>query len=702
MGVMNKLRESTPIILWTLVLSFGILWVLQDTQVFDNIGMASAQRLALVDDSEITYEEYQRALDQQLQQYQMQTGESLPEQLIDTYREQVFNALVDNVLREKEMERLGITVSDAEVIEMVMGEDPDPFIRQQFSDGQGGIDRNALRSALDNADAREQWVLVEEYLRNKRRQEKLDQLIAATARVSDSEVSAEYVRRNKRVDIEYVALRYADIPDDSVQADDRRLRAYYNDHEEDFQRQKTFDVQYVSYSKLPSHEDTLQVARELEELRDEFAATENDSLFLARQGSERPYTSSFFRPDELDGELSTAVFEDPAAGRIVGPIQIGGTFHMAKIIEARPLTDTVVRARHILIRSAETDDAETRAAARQEASDLMTRIRAGEDFAELAREFSDDPGSGRMGGDLGWFGPDRMVKPFETAAFGARVGQLVGPIETQFGYHIIEVQQRGTQEVRIADLAYNVSASNTTLRGISEAADDLQYFASDSGSLAAEAEKTGRQVQEVSIQEDMTMIPGLGNARAFLNFLSTAEEGAISEVIDRPEQVVVLQLTRTVDAGVRPFDEVTEEIRPRVLLEVKKERQVERLQEASSGSDGLEAVARRVGSTVASAQGLSFTNLVVQGVGREPKVVGRALGAKANGLLSGVVAGESAAFLVQVTNTSEADASAMPEATRNQIRQDLLNRKRQQIQARWLAELRETATIEDNRSRFSL
>ncbi len=702
MGVMNKLRESTPIVLWTLVLSFGILWVLQDTQVFDNIGFASAQRLAVVDGTEITYEQYQRALDQQLQQYQMQTGESVPDQLIDAYREQVFNALIDNVLREREMERLGITVSDAEVIEMTMGEDPDPFIREQFSDGAGGIDRAALRSALDNADARDQWILVEEYLRNKRRQEKLDRLIAATVRVSEGEVTEEYRRRNKRADISYVALRYADIADDSVSVDDRFMRRFYGENREDFQREKTWTVSYVGFSKLATREDTLRVSQELAALTDQFAAAEDDSVFVARQGSERPFTSAFFRPDELDPELAEAIYQDVTPGRVVGPVQVGGTFHLAKILDTRPLSDTAVRARHILIRSADTEEAEVRSEARQKAADLAARIRRGEDFAALAREFSEDPGSGMRGGDLGWFGPDRMVKPFEDAAFAARVGQVVGPVETQFGYHLIEVQERASREVQIADLAYSVTPSSATLRLISERADDLQYFASESGDLAAEASKNGLSVEEVSVQEGMDFIPGIGNARAVLNFLAEAGPAAVSEVLDRPDQVLVMQVKSITPAGIRPYEEVVDEIRPRALLEAKKQRQIERLRSASASSQDLNAVAGRLGTSVQAAQGLSFTNLIIPGAGREPRVVGRALGASEAGLLPEVIEGESAAFLVRVTNTTEPDVANIPEATRLQIRQELLNRKRQQVQSSWLARLRDAAEIEDNRSRFSL
>jgi peptidyl-prolyl cis-trans isomerase C len=104
-----------------------------------------------------------------------------------------------------------------------------------------------------------------------------------------------------------------------------------------------------------------------------------------------------------------------------------------------------VNARHILIRP-EDEGEEAREAALQRAKALMEELNAGGDFAELAKEHSDDPGSGVNGGELGWFGRGRMVEPFEKAAFAAAVGELVGPVESQFGYHIIQVTDRKEAE----------------------------------------------------------------------------------------------------------------------------------------------------------------------------------------------------------------------------------------------------------------
>ena len=105
-----------------------------------------------------------------------------------------------------------------------------------------------------------------------------------------------------------------------------------------------------------------------------------------------------------------------------------------------------VHARHILISiktpEAPSDDALDKPQARAKAGELLKRIRAGEDFGSLAKEFSKDPGSKENGGDLGWFGRGRMVPEFEKAAFALQPGQVSDIVESQFGFHIIKVDER--------------------------------------------------------------------------------------------------------------------------------------------------------------------------------------------------------------------------------------------------------------------
>jgi len=696
MGVMNKLRENTGVILWILVISFGIIWVLQDSGAFDVVGR-TGDTIAEVNGDPISYQEYVRAVEAQMQAYQQQTGEAPTPQMSDLIREQVFNALVEERLREQAMERLGITVTDDEVVQMVLGDNPHPIIKAYFGDENGNVNRALLQNFIDNPAAREDWIRLEEYLRAERARQKLEQLLLATVRVSDQEVAEEYRRRTLRADARYVALRYAEVPDDSVSVTESDLRRYYNEQRDDFKRKRTYRVAYVALPKNPTAEDTLQVLEELNRLKERFAQTENDSLFLARYASERPFTDAFFRRDELDPALGDVVFDDPQPGKVVGPVVAGGLAHLVKIRAVRPSEETVIRARHILIRAPE-GDAEARRQARQEALELKRQLEQGADFATLAREHSDDPGSARRGGDLGWFGRGRMVEPFEEAAFSAPIGRVVGPVETRFGYHLIEVTGRSNVEVQIADLAMRLAPSLATLNRIQERMEDLAYYAEESGDFEGEAQRMGLQVQEMRVEEDQQFLPGIGQSRAILNFLAGADEGDVSQVIELDDRFIVLQLVEVIPKGYRSFEEVREEIRPRVLLEKKKEVQVARMRRALQ-QHGFDGLAEALGTTVQTVTQLSYNQTLIPGLGREPRFVGTVFGLQ-EGETSGVVEGENAAFVVQLAKLYE--PPPLGEQMREQIRQQLLNQRRQQVLTQWLAALREQADIKDYRRRFEL
>ncbi len=696
MGMMTKMRESTGVILWILVLSFGGLWVLQDSGALDNVGIQQRQNIAVVGGEPILYEEYTRALEQEVRSYQQQSGEAPTQAVRDQYADVVYDRLVENKLREREMDRLGIRVTDDEVQRMFTGPTPDPLVAQLFSDAQGNLDRGLLQSAIDNPEATQDLIAIEEYLRNKRRSEKLGALLGASVRVTDAEVDAEYVRRNRTAQGRYVALRYAEISDSSIAVEDRDFKAYYEANRDDFERERTVSVDFVTLSQEPSAEDSAAVMRDLTGLRPEFAAAQNDSLFVTRNFSQRPYDGSYVGPGDIEGEIAEQVFDDLTIGRLVGPVLVGDEARLVKITDVRPGAAPAVRARHILFGQRGDDEAQ-RAAQRQQALDVRQRLRDGESFETLARQYSQDPGSAARGGDLGWFGQGRMVPPFEEAAFSAQTGEVVGPVESDFGFHLIRVENRTDQEVRLAQLSQAVGTTSATLRKVRDQADDLTYFTEEGGDFATEAERLGLPVQQAVVTGGQTFIPGLGNSRAVRSFVARADEGDVSDVIDTGTDFVVVRVDEVQPEGFRPFEEVRAEIEPRVRLERKREQQLARLRD--TGMTDLDAIGTALGVPVRTTRDLALSDLVVPGLGREPAFVGTLHGLD-RGQTSGPVGGENAAFVIESTAVTEADPSAMTAEERTTLRTELLNQRRQRVQQQWIERLREDAEVEDHRSLF--
>ena len=166
--------------------------------------------------------------------------------------------------------------------------------------------------------------------------------------------------------------------------------------------------------------------------------------------SEEPYAFTggdlgLRRQAELPS-LFTDIVVNMREGGYAGPIENGNAFHFIYLLEKRGGTQIIpqTRARHILIKPSEILTSEE---ARALAKNLKNRILSGEDFEEVAREYSEDIGSAQEGGELGWASPGQMVPVFENAMAQAEINEVTEPFESPYGWHILQVLERRQQDV---------------------------------------------------------------------------------------------------------------------------------------------------------------------------------------------------------------------------------------------------------------
>ena len=589
MGVMEKMRKSTGIILWVLIFSFGVLWILADTQFFDAI-MAGPRSLGSVNGDPISLEEYNNRISYYIEQYSQQTGNSVTPEMRAYYEDQAWEDLVTSKLVQQKMDQLGISVSDQEVVNMITGENPDPFIRQQFQREDGTIDRVALQAAIEAPENSQIWVMVEQQLRQKRRQQKISNFVQSSMRVSSYEVEQQYIRDNTSADISFVRFPYAEVPDSAVEIAESDLRRYYREHQDRYEQQESYRFKYVSFDKTPTSEDTARTIRELRNIRDEFAQAENDSLFLFQQQSTTPYSAEFVDKSEIREEFRPVL--DLQNGEVSQPIQTGGKVNLLKKID-------------------------------------------------------------------------------ETA-----------------------------DQVKFVVLSYDIRADPiATIDAMAEQADDFSYFAEQEGFEEEASRREGVEIREAFATKDNPFISGLGQSRQVLNYLETADEGSISGPIELSSQFVVLKVTEITPAGVRPFEEVKEQIRTAVLNEKRKTQIASRAEEQLEANPTLEALAEATGRDLMVNENLRMSSAVIQGAGREPGIVGAVFGLK-EGERSGVLKGNSAVFVVRVDNRQDADPSNLTASTRQQIRRQLEQQKSSSFMQVWMERLKAEADIEDNRARL--
>ncbi len=332
MGVMEKMRNSTASILWILIFSFGLLWVLADTQVFDAIG-AGPQSMGQVNGDPISFEEYNNRVSFYVDQFNRQTDRFMTPEIRASYEDQAWEDLVASKLIQQKMRELGITVTDSELVDMITGENPDPFIREQFQSEDGTIDRIALRAAIDAPENTEVWMLIERQLRENRRQQKLSNYIMSGLRVSSHEVKQQHIRNNSFADAEFVRFPYADVSDDEITLTDSELRNFYRNNQDRYQREESYRFRYVSWDITPTAEDTARIFEEVGELRQAFANAENDSLFIRQYLSTVPYRNTFVPKDEIREEFSPVL--DLNVGEVSEVHSINGNPYLFKKTDER-------------------------------------------------------------------------------------------------------------------------------------------------------------------------------------------------------------------------------------------------------------------------------------------------------------------------------------------------------------------------------
>ena len=363
--------------------------------------------------------------------------------------------------------------------------------------------------------------------------------------------------------------------------------------------------------------------------------------------------------------------------------------------------DTAVRVAFVSLQKTATarDEAEAKA----EIDRVFAEAKAGDDFAELARAYSDGP-SGPRGGDLGFFGRGRMVKPFEDAAFALNAGEISDPVKTQFGWHVIKVEEtRGAAdslEVHARHILIEVRPGRDTLDSLRVVAEEFAEIAEDVGFDSA-VNQRDLQSQDSEFITAGSFFPLLGNSTSGLvNKFLRGSPGDVSSVYENDQGIHVFALREIREAGPRPLDEV----KPQIEVSLKTKKKVEvaagRLTEVMGQiktGKSLEEAAEFFNLTVQTPQPFARTGFVPS-VGNRNAFVGAAF-RLSTGQTSEIIKTDRGAYILRVEERQSVDKTGL-ESAKGTLLQQVLSQKRQEVFTVWFADLRENADIVDYRHFF--
>src|ERR1700694_2116191 len=594
--MLRQMRANAKWIFYILAGSF-VLW-LGIGQVMSILG-PSGNVVLRVNGREFQIAEYQQRLQAAYEQYRRQSGAAtLTREEEQQIQDEVINQLVQEALLQQEYNRLGIRVSDVEVVEAARTSPPPEVMRDPQFQTNGQFDIRKWQQFLaTNADP-QTLAQIEAIYRDQIPRIKLAQYLTADVYVSDAKLWRIYKDQHDSVRIASLPIWPYSIAD-SVAISDAELLRYIEKHPDDFKHPAVAYVRFVAQPRLPNAADS--------------------------------------------------------------------------------------------------------AAARAHVARVRTELARGAKFEDVARRESSDTVSGHKGGDLGWIKrTDTTFDPqFMQGVRALRPGQVSPPIATQFGYHLIRVDQAKGDSLKVRHILIPIALQGAHLEYVEARADTLERLAAertDPAALDSAARRLGLQVSPTYqvIQGDRFtlgryVIPDV-SVWAF-----EAPVGETSPVIEGAPAYYVFHIASVTPAGVPPLDQIRERVKDAARLE---QPQVS----ARRRGDSLAAVLKDTPdlAAAAAAHGLQvqrlgpFTRLrPLSYLAREPLVVGAAFGLRV-GERSPVIAGEGGLFIIESLGRKLADSSAWL-AQRDTQRAQLLAAARQARIQQYMDGLRAKAKIVDRR-----
>jgi parvulin-like peptidyl-prolyl isomerase len=692
MGMMGKMRSLAPAFIITVGALFVLFMIISDSNVLEALG-GRTNDVGSVNGEDITYQQFQIAIERQRETAKQQTGEDIPEDQWEQFREQVWDALVTQKLLEQEIEKMGITVTNDEIKDAILGDDPPAFLKQNFIDSLGNFNRALYEEAIFDPQNEQILLQAEEFVRQQKLNEKLQSMLLASITVSEEEVKGKFKEQNIFMNANYVLFPAQMIPDSLLNISEEDLREYYDDNVDQFRINEQRKIKFILFINQPSKIDSELVYNNLESVKNSFQKDTAEFKYYVDIYSDLPHSVDTLNVSTFTTEAFN-LLRNAEKGSIIGPVPSQQGYALYHLLDFISSGEKFVRASHILINQQGDDEKNL-----IEANKLYQELLNGADFNQVAIENSNDPGSAKAGGDLGWFGKGAMVKEFEEACFSGKIGEIQKPVKSTFGYHIIKVIDQYTDRFVIEKIVNAVKQSATTIDDNYTAANDFSYLAQKNG-FDKEAELMNYNIQESPLfQERSGPIPGIGTNVRLIKFAFDNGLNDISEVHKTATGFVVAQISDVVPEGVQSFDEMKVRIKQQVLNNKKfagaKELAENILARINGNIDMIPTIDPRI-QILNTGRFTAQSNIPI--IGNDYSFISAALSLE-KGQLSNPVKGTRGFYLLTLTEKTQFDSSAFSIQS-STIRNNILQERKNAYINAWLAQLKEEADIVDNRYLF--
>lgn len=632
---------------------------------------------------------------------------SLDENTSSQIREAVYQQMVRERLLDDQTKELGLTVTKAELNDLVHGENISPVLQQLpfFLDPQTGMfSRSALIEFINTINMpspgpQEQalvdqykslWLFIEEMVRTQRLEEKYITLLTHAVIVNDLEARTSFDLSQQNADIAYVMQSYFTIPDSAVTVTDKEIQDYYNAHKASFRLEAPLvKLSYFSKEIVPSSEDFAEAEAESRKAFTELQNAANPMSVVADY-SDTPYRDVFvsefmLTPSQIEFVRSAAINE------ISGPKREDDAFQIIKLIDKTVAPDSV-RLRIMAIPSASTVGQDS--IVTNFTDSIYGLLQGGSSFADVANSLN--PNSN--GGEVGWAREIDLIQmgsALVQAAFNTPVGKPV-KLSVPGQQLILQVEERTSpiNKYKVAIINMPVVASEKTSNNIDN---ELNQFVSAPdvktkfNELASE--KGFMVIPNVTVSANDFSLAQIPGSRQIITWAANESERGAVKKFDLTNLRVIARMEQVIPAGTTPLSEVSSGIRMQLVNEKKAGKIITDLQAQNLTS--LDAYAAAMNSTTDTVRFVNFNTRNITGLGVEPALNAVSAFAPVNKVV-GPMKGNMGVYVTQVSNRTEGTETYDAETQKT----SMLNNNAYRMQMQSVEILKNKLGVEDNRFRF--
>lgn len=556
------------------------------------------------------------------------------------------NYIIELVMKPQ-FHKIGIEVGEDELYENVVVNPAQSIIQnlsdpntgkvnEQFARPDGSLDPVKWRQAVQSVTGDNEIAVrnMEEQVKDSRYFEKFRALVTKGLYVTKAEAKQSMEQNSTDLNLNYVIKRFDAVSDSIAKITESDIQKYYNDHNYlYYNNETTRKIEYVSFDVVPSPEDVAAIEKEANRIATEFKGKtpKEDSAFMMQESENNSIVIQNYTKKNMivrDSSIFTA-----APGTVFGPYNEGAYFKVYKLEAVNSVADSA-RVRHILVgvNDARQQPKRSMAQAKKEADSLLVLLKDKKaNFDDLVVNFSDDAGSKTNGGDYGWFDENkRFVEPFKNAGLMGTKGEIK-VVETEFGYHIIEVldvSKTRHQSYKVAQIFKMIAPSDETNQRIFAKANQFagENSTAEAFDKAVAAQKLVPRVVE-NLKDGDYLTSGLEGGKELVKWAYTANKGDIG-VFSLTNRHVVAKLSGIKNKGILPLEEVKQDVTERAIKQKKAEIFLEEFKTKAGNETSVSAIASKLGLESRTADHMHLRDNMITGVGQDFIMVGTAAGTK--------------------------------------------------------------------------